>query len=128
VRAAGVTGSELPRDSPLCVTVPGAVSFWESALQAWGSKPLADVLLPAIELAEQGFPVHPMAAFEWAKGAALIARQGGPGARALVDENGAAPRAGQLWRNPDLAATLRRVAEHGAAKGAAGGVEQPLPR
>lgn len=64
-----------------------------------------------------GFPVQPMAAFDWSRGAALIAQQGGPGARALIDEQGRAPRAGQLWRNPDLAATYRRIGKLGAAQG-----------
>lgn len=65
----------------------------------------------------QGFPVSPVTAFEWSKGAPLIAEQGGPGASALVDGQGVGPRPGQLWKNPDLGATYRRVAQHGAAKG-----------
>lgn len=75
----------------------------------------------------QGFPVSPVTAFEWSKGAPLILeqqQQGGglnPGASssacALVDGQGLGPGPGQLWKNPDLGATYRRVAQHGAAKG-----------
>jgi hypothetical protein len=120
VRARGVSGPEMPHTHALCVTVPGAVALWEAAVAAWGGgrATLADVLAPAIELAERGFPVAPVAAAEWSKGAALIAQQGGPGARALTDARGRGPGAGQLWRNRDLAATYRRIAQHGAAEGA----------
>jgi gamma-glutamyltranspeptidase len=44
----------------------------------------------------------------------VIAEQG---AKALVDEHGKGPKPGQLWKNPDLANTYKRIAEHGAAKG-----------
>jgi hypothetical protein len=47
----------------------------------------------------------------------VIAEQGGAGAKALVDEDGTGPKPGQSWRNPDLANTYKRIAEHGAAKG-----------
>jgi hypothetical protein len=93
--------------------------LWEDAVQRWGSSSssLADVLAPAIELAEGGFPVGPVASFEWQKGAEAIREVGGAGVRALITEEGCGPQPGQIWRNTDLAATLRRLAEHGAAKG-----------
>ncbi|KAF6255728.1 gamma-glutamyltranspeptidase [Scenedesmus sp. NREL 46B-D3] len=119
VRAAGITGSELPPRHALTVSVPGAAALWEEAVQRWGSgsSNLADVLAPAIELAEGGFPVGPVASFEWQRGAECIRQAGGPGARALTTEEGSGPKPGQVWRNADLAATFRRLAEHGAAKG-----------
>jgi gamma-glutamyltranspeptidase/glutathione hydrolase len=89
-------------------------------VQRWGSgsSSLADVLAPAIELAEGGFPVGPVASFEWQKGAETIREAGGPGVLALITEEGCGPKPGQVWRNADLAATFRRLAEHGARKGA----------
>ncbi|KAF8057757.1 ywrD [Scenedesmus sp. PABB004] len=119
VRAAGVAGPELPHRSPLCVSVPGAAALWDDALAAWGSGAvsLRDALAPAVELAERGFPVSPLTAHDWCRGAAVVADAGGPGARALVDAAGRGPAPGQLWRNPDLAATYRRLGEHGAARG-----------
>jgi hypothetical protein len=91
-------------------------------VQRWGSgsSSLADVLAPAIELAEGGFPVGPVASFEWQKGAEAIREAGGAGVRALITKEGCGPQPGQIWRNTDLAATLRRLAEHGAAKGRVG--------
>eukprot|EP00879_Flechtneria_rotunda_P004254 GHRR01004503.1.p1 GENE.GHRR01004503.1~~GHRR01004503.1.p1 ORF type:complete len:608 (+),score=203.40 GHRR01004503.1:170-1993(+) len=119
VKAAGITGNELPPHSALTVSVPGAVALWEAAINKWGSgnRTLADVLNPAIELAENGFPVSPLTSREWCKGAALIKHAGGKGARALTDEHWSGPKPGQLWKNQDLATTYRRIAQHGAAKG-----------
>jgi gamma-glutamyltranspeptidase/glutathione hydrolase len=101
------------------VSVPGAAALWEDAVQRWGSgsSSLADLLAPAIELAEGGFPVGPVASFEWQKGAETIREAGGPGVRALITDEGCGPQPGQVWRNADLAATFRRLAEHGARKG-----------
>jgi hypothetical protein len=117
--AAGITGSELPPRHALTVSVPGAAALWEDAVQRWGSgsSSLAEVLAPAIELAEDGFPVGPVASFEWQQGAGVIREAGGAGVWALISEEGCGPKPGQIWRNADLAATLRRLAEHGAAKG-----------
>lgn len=78
---------------------------------------MVQVLQPAIELAEQGFPVSPVTAHLWEKDLFQVKEAGGPGARALCTEAGNAPQAGQIQRNPDLAATFRAVAEHGAHQG-----------
>merc|ERR1711965_169681 len=48
-------------ESAHCVTVPGAAACWADANKAFGTKPLAELLQPAIDLAEGGFPVHPIA-------------------------------------------------------------------
>lgn len=121
VAAAGVTGTELPVHSALCVTVPGAVALWEDALKAWGRQGLSDVLAPAIELAEEGFPVSPVTAAVWAAASEQLlhhhASGDGRGCELLTAE-GKAPCAGEVWRNPQLAATYRRIAQDGAAQGA----------
>lgn len=119
VRAAGITGPELPHRHAMTVAVPGAVALWEDSVKRWGSgkKTLADILDPAIQLAEQGFPVGPVAAFEWGEGADIIKTAGGPGSRALITDEGLGPKPGQLWVNKDLAATYRRIAELGAYEG-----------
>jgi len=114
VRAAGFKGTALSPFHPLAVTVPGAAAAWEDAVKQWGRLPLAQVLQPAIELAEGGFAVGPVTAHQWAGCARQLK---GPGAQALRAPDGGPPRAGQLIYNRDLAATLRSLAEHGAAKG-----------
>src|SRR5947208_5672901 len=47
----------IPDEGPLSISVPGAVGGAAYAVQRYGTKPLADVFAPAIEIAEQGFPV-----------------------------------------------------------------------
>eukprot|EP00913_Durusdinium_trenchii_P035391 g33119.t1 len=60
-----VSGTSLHPMSALCVTVPGTASAWEAAVAQWGTKSLREVLQPAIELAEGGFPVSQGAAQIW---------------------------------------------------------------
>jgi len=93
------------------VTVPGAVGGWAALHERFGRLPLADVLAPAAFYAEDGFPVAPIVAEGW--GALEDAVAGDPGAAATYLPGGAAPAAGAIFRNPDLARSLRLVAGHG---------------
>ena len=102
---------ELPQRGALAVTVPGAAAGWADTVSRHGRLPLADVLAPAIALAEDGAPVSPLVAYLWAQGEPLL-RQGPHAEELLLD--GRPPRAGEIWRNPTLARTLRAVAEGGA--------------
>jgi gamma-glutamyltranspeptidase/glutathione hydrolase len=72
---------------------------------------LAEVLTPAILLAEEGFPVGPNTAFIWAIGAMRQLSKAPGGDELMIDDR--APRAGEVFRNPGLARTLTRVAERG---------------
>jgi len=92
------------------VTVPGACAGWCDLVGRFGSMSVADLLGPAIRLAEDGFPVAPLTAFHWDRGKAVLSRA--PSGRALTI-NGRAPRAGEVFRNPGLARTLREVADDG---------------
>ena len=102
----------LPPFHPYTVTVPGACSGWAALVERFGRFPLADVLAPAIRLAEEGFPVAPLTAYFWERGAARQLAQA-PNGRELTI-HGRAPGAGEIFRNPGLARTLRRVAASGA--------------
>jgi len=75
------------------------------------------VLQPAIELAEQGFPISPVTAHYWDLCLFQIERQGGPGAKAFYAADSGAPKAGQVQRNPDLAQTFKSLAANGALEG-----------
>lgn len=77
------------------------------------------MLQPAIELGENGFPVSPITASYWGRGAKQLKEQGGSGIKALLQPDGTAPKAGQLQKNAHLAATFKSLAEHGAEKGEA---------
>ena len=110
VRASGETGRALGPGSPHAVTVPGAAAGWADAVSRWGRRDLASALAPAIALAEDGFAVTPVIAWQWSDGAAQLEGEGGgllPG--------GVAPRAGAVFRNPDMAGVLREVASGGPA-------------
>lgn len=112
IRADGF--EEMPYQSPQAVTVPGAIAGWEALVEQYGSLPLARVLEPAIRLAEEGFPVSPIIAEQWAAEEDLLLEDPGATATYLVDGE-RAPRAGEWFRNPDLATSLRMIAGQGAS-------------
>lgn len=113
--ADGLAG-HLPPFHAHTVTVPGAIRGWCDLLERHGTLPLAQVLAPAIELAEQGFPVAPKTAHMWSHGASMQLAHALGGRAMLISDGGTyrAPAAGEVFRNPDLARTLARVAELGA--------------
>ncbi len=105
----GITES-LPPLSVHTVTIPGAAAGWVDTIEKFGTLSLKEVLAPAIELAEEGFPVAPLTALSWARGVRQL-RSGPHGDEMLL--NGEAPKAGEIMRNPTLANTFRELAEHG---------------
>lgn len=106
------TGTAIGPTSPHAVTVPGAVAAWERLVVDHGTRPLGALLQPAIELAEQGFPVQPRVGWDWARGVERVASDPAAAATYLID--GRAPGIGATMRMPKLAATLRRIAKDGA--------------
>lgn len=103
---------EIPDEGPLSWSVPGCVSGWDDLLRRFGSRSLADVLQPAIEYAEQGFPVSEIIARDWQSAAEDLARW--PASAETFLPGGRAPAVGQVFRNPRLAATYRALAAGGA--------------
>lgn len=103
--------ASMPIHGPEAVTVPGAVDAFCRLSQDWGNLDLAQVLAPAIRYADEGVPVAPRTAFDWAEAAADL--QGA--ARQFYLTGGAAPAAGQLFRAPGQAEVLRRIAARGRA-------------
>ncbi|MDE2989294.1 MAG: gamma-glutamyltransferase family protein [Chloroflexota bacterium] len=99
------------RQGPHAVTVPGSIMGWHDTVTRFGRMPLADVLQPAIEHAEQGFAMTPAIARGWDFQAELLAETGPAGQDLLL--NGAAPRAGEVWTNHHIARVMREVAEGG---------------
>lgn len=105
-----IAGERLPRFSVHTVTVPGACAGWVDTIERFGTMEVGDVLAPAIELAEEGFPVEPLTARGWQRGAVRL-KSGPHGDEMLIDGRG--PGAGEIMRNPTLARTFQEVAEHG---------------
>jgi gamma-glutamyltranspeptidase / glutathione hydrolase len=106
--AQGMT--ELEATSPHAVTVPGAVSAWETLLAAHGTRGLEELLQPAIRYAEGGIPVTPRVAADWADNADKLRATG---AAAYLPQ-GRVPEVGDRFVQPHLAATLRAIARGGA--------------
>jgi gamma-glutamyltranspeptidase/glutathione hydrolase len=114
LKAKGVVDS-IPAAGIDSVTVPGAAAGWDALRRRFGKLSMAEDVAPAAALAEKGIVVPETDAENWrsfsvhfvdSPGFAHVYMPGGlPG--------GKAPVAGQLFRNPELAATLRRIGEHG---------------
>lgn len=109
LRAQGIT--TMPQSGINSVTVPGAVAAWSMLHERFGKLRLADVLAPAIGVAEQGFPVSEITAAEW-QGSTMLLQATEESAR-LYLPGGSAPRVGQMFRNPDLAMNYRMIAAEG---------------
>jgi len=111
LKSKGIT--RMPGSGIHTVTVPGAVAGWDAMRSRFGKLPMADLLAPAIYYAEEGFPVSDVIARYWADGSARLAAE--PLAAQTYLPNGRAPRAGEIFKNPRLASTLRLIAQKGAA-------------
>lgn len=97
--------------SPHSVTVPGCIDGWATLLRDHGTKTFADVLAPAIDYADRGFPVAPRIAFDWERLASKI--NGNAGARMHLLKDGQVPKSGEIMRFPALAGTLKAIAAGG---------------
>lgn len=103
---------EMPASGIHTVTVPGAVAGWNALRARFGKLPFRDLLAPAIFYAENGFPVSEVIASAWAMLAEDLVE---PNAAKTYLPHGRAPNPGDVFTNPDLAGSLRRIAEEGPA-------------
>lgn len=104
-------GAGLPPFHAHTVTVPGACAGWCDLVERHGRLAMSRILAPAMGLAEEGFPVAPITAYFWARGVERQLCNALGGLELTI--HGRAPRAGEIFRNPGLARTLRTVAEGG---------------
>ncbi|MCJ1446900.1 MAG: hypothetical protein MMC23_007408 [Stictis urceolatum] len=111
---------EMPFRGALSVTVPGAAAGWVDCVEKFGSGKvgLEDVLRPAVELAEEGYPVSELCAYHWGVSEGLI-KGASPNGREMlaVDERAEggcrAPRPGEVWGSEGLARTFRELGKEG---------------
>lgn len=89
-------------------TVPGAVAGWDALHKRFGKLQWAALFAPAIYYAEHGFPVTEWIAMNWSAGSSFFWQY--PDAAKTFLRDGSAPAAGAIWKNPDLAKSLRTVA------------------
>ncbi len=111
-RVRGLDHAAMPELGPLTVNVPGCIDAWEQALARYGTRPMRELLAPAIDYAERGFPISHKLSGAIAAGLTRYADQ--PGWAANFAPGGRAPEPGSIYRQPALAETLRRIAEGGA--------------
>ncbi|EGE02009.1 gamma-glutamyltranspeptidase [Trichophyton equinum CBS 127.97] len=112
--------TQLPKLSVHAVTVPGTAAGWVDTVEKFGSGKvtLEQILTPAIELGEEGFPVAELASLFW-KGSEGKIRKGSPNFKELLREDSQAeggaraPAPGEVFRNPTLAKTFRALAKDG---------------
>ncbi len=108
------------------VTVPGAVSGWAALSERFGRLPFADLMQPAIELAERGFAVPTVVQGKWAAVVDELGQQ--PGFAEAFLPNGRAPLVGELFRFPAAAKGLRAIAASGGRAFYTGEIAQALVR
>ncbi|MFQ5994822.1 MAG: gamma-glutamyltransferase [Acidiferrobacterales bacterium] len=101
----------MPEHGILSVTVPGAIDAWQIALERFGTMPLPELLQPAIHYAEEGYAVSPVVAKVWKDNEDLLSGCDTTRRTLLVDDK--APVAGTRYRQPNLAHSLRQVAQGG---------------
>ncbi|WP_127581716.1 gamma-glutamyltransferase [Paenibacillus koleovorans] len=105
----------MPTSGLIPVTVPGTPAAWAALSEKFGRLPLTEVLQPAIEYAEQGFPISPFVAKAWKIKFDIFiedhkAKEFEPWFHTFAPK-GRAPRGGEMWRSPDHAKTMRSIAE-----------------
>ena len=104
---------EMPQEGIQSVTVPGAVDGWAKLHQKFGKLPWRDLFQPAIYFAEHGYPVTEIISAAWKMEEKKLAKNGN--ASKVLLHNGAAPEPGEVWRDPQMAAAYRLIAEQGEA-------------
>ena len=102
---------DIPKRGPLPVSVPGVIDGWFALHERYGQLEMADILAPAIEYAENGHPVHELIAWYWERTVPVL--EAYPGFLEQFTIDGRAPRAGEVWKNPNYADTLRILVEDG---------------
>jgi gamma-glutamyltranspeptidase/glutathione hydrolase len=96
----------------LPISVPGAVDGWFELHKKFGKLKMADNLQPAIDYAEKGFPVSELISWYWKRSVPSLSRQ--PGSfKTTFTINGRGPESGEIFKNPELASTLRILSKKG---------------
>ncbi|MEN9844514.1 MAG: putative gamma-glutamyltransferase YwrD [Pseudomonadota bacterium] len=108
------------------VTVPGMVSGWVALSERFGRLPFADVMQPAIEVAERGYLIPPVVQSKWAAAADELKSQ--PGFAEVFLPWGRAPRVGEHFRMPAAARALQAIARTKGAAFYEGEIAQALVR
>ena len=102
---------QIPTSGPLSWSVPGCVDAWDQLRTRFGTKGWSDLLAPAIAYAEEGFPVSDIIGRDWQASARGLSQV--PTSAACYLAGGKAPGVGDVFRNPDLARSLKLISRNG---------------
>lgn len=102
---------KIPSHGALPVSVPGTIDAWFELHKKFGQLPMKKVLTPAIDYAQNGFPVSDVIAYYWQRSTPLLSKY--PGFKEHFTVAGKAPQKGDVWKNPALAKTLSTIANKG---------------
>ncbi|CUI56135.1 gamma-glutamyltransferase [Cognatishimia activa] len=103
--------SDVPITGPESVTIPTAVDAFCKMSERWGKLGIDALLAPAIHYAEEGVPVAPRVAADWVSGAENLKGS----ARRFYLKDGQPLKTGDIFRSPEQAEVLRRIAKSGAS-------------
>ena len=103
--------THIPTQGPLAWSVPGCVDGWAELNKRFGTMPLKEILQPAIEYAEAGFPVSEIIGLGWKGSQRSLSAW--PDSATTYLPGGNAPAIGEIFKNPNLAASYRKIAEQG---------------
>ncbi len=109
--------TDIPPQGPLPVSVPGTVDAWFALHERFGRRPMRENLAPAIRYAREGFPVSEVIAYYWNLSVPRLSKWPGFTEQFTLDGNTPGerrvPRTGEIWKNPNLADTLSKIADGG---------------
>lgn len=103
--------TSIPAHGPLPVSVPGCVDGWFELHDKFGKLSIDQVLQPTIDYAEQGFPLSELIAYYWGRSAAFLSKY--EGFSEVFAPDGKAPVKGDIFKNPALANTLKKIVKGG---------------
>jgi len=103
--------TDIPGRGPLCWSVPGCVDGWAELHKRFGKAPWSNLLEPTIRYAEEGFPVSEIIGIGWQGAERRLNETPEAASTYLIDHR--APRAGEMFKNPNLARSYRLIASGG---------------
>lgn len=102
---------KIPALGPLPVSVPGCVDGWFELHGKFGKMSMKEILQPAIDYARNGFPLTELIAYYWSRNIPYISQY--PNITETFTIEGETPKKGQVFKNPNLANTLEKIAKKG---------------
>ena len=105
--------TNFPIHDALSVSVPGTVDGWFKLYESKGCLPMEEILAPAIHYAENGFPLTPIIAKQWAQWVENLEELASGDFKKIYQPGGRCPSKGEVFKNPALASSYAAIARNG---------------